>query len=78
MPRCSGTKDKTWTRRGEISAAVIAIHRTAYGQHLSSVETVVGEGCVACVLRFDVTRAEHAVIQAGDGGAWAGSTTRRS
>jgi uncharacterized protein YbcI len=51
----------------EISAAVTAIHRTAYGQQLSSIETVVGAGCVACVLRFKVTRAEHAVIQAGDG-----------
>ena len=37
----------------EISAAVTAIHRTAYGQNLSSVETVVGNGCVACVLRFE-------------------------
>src|SRR4051812_41024012 len=53
----------------EISAAVIAIHRIAYGQDLSSVETVVGEGCVACVLRFRVSRAESAVIQAGDGAA---------
>jgi uncharacterized protein YbcI len=51
----------------EISAAVTAIHRTAYGQHLSSVETVVGDGCVACVLRFQVSPAEHVVIQAGDG-----------
>ena len=53
----------------EISDAVTAIHRTAYGQQLSSVETVVGDGCVACVLRFEITRAEHAVIQAGDGAA---------
>ena len=49
----------------EISAAVTAIHRTAYGQVLSSVETVVGNGCVACVLRFEVTRLSI-LIQAGD------------
>jgi uncharacterized protein YbcI len=53
----------------EISAAVTAIHRTAYGQDLSSVETVVGDGCVACVLRFQVSAAERFVIQAGDGAA---------
>jgi uncharacterized protein YbcI len=53
----------------EISAAVTAIHRTAYGQDLTSVETVVGDGCVTCVLRFQVSPAERAVIQAGDGAA---------
>src|SRR3954469_11393385 len=53
----------------EISAAVTAIHRTAYGQHLSSVETVVGEGCVTCVLRFPVSPAGRVVIQAGGGAA---------
>jgi uncharacterized protein YbcI len=53
----------------EISGAITAIHRIAYGRHLNTVETVVGEGCVACVLRFDVSPAERAVIQAGDGAA---------
>jgi uncharacterized protein YbcI len=53
----------------EISAAVTAIHRTAYGQHLSSVETSVSNACVVCVLRFPVTPAERVVIQAGDGAA---------
>jgi uncharacterized protein YbcI len=53
----------------EISGAITAIHRVAYGRHLSTVETVVGESCVACVLRFEVSPAERAVIQAGDGAA---------
>jgi uncharacterized protein YbcI len=53
----------------EISAAITAIHRTAYGRRLSSVETVVGDGCVASVLRFDVSPAERLVIQSGDGDA---------
>ena len=41
----------------------------AYGQHLSSVDTVVGDGCVASVLRFEVHAGRAAVIQAGDGAA---------
>jgi uncharacterized protein YbcI len=52
-----------------ISRAITDIHRAAYGQHLSSVETVVGEVVVACVLRFEVSAAERAVIQAGEGAA---------
>ena len=39
----------------EISVAITGIHHTAYGRDLSTVETVVGEGCVACVLRFEIT-----------------------
>ena len=53
----------------QISGAITAIHRTAYGQHLSTVETVVGDGCVACVLRFEISPVERAVIRAGDGAA---------
>jgi uncharacterized protein YbcI len=53
----------------DISVAITAIHRTAYGRELSTVETVVGQSCVACVLRFEVSAAERAVIQAGDGAA---------
>ncbi len=53
----------------EISVAITAIHHTAYGRDLSTVETVVGEGCVACVLRFEISPAERAVMQAGDGAA---------
>jgi uncharacterized protein YbcI len=53
----------------EISGAITAIHRAAYGRHLSTVDTVVGDGCIACVLRFEVSPAERAVIQAGDGAA---------
>jgi uncharacterized protein YbcI len=53
----------------DISVAITAIHRTAYGRELSTVETVVGRSCVACVLRFEVSAAERAVIQAGDGAA---------
>ena len=56
MPLCSGAEDKTWTRRARSRPPITAIHRTAYGQELNSVETVVGEGCIACVLRFEVTR----------------------
>src|SRR3954463_2438077 len=51
----------------EISAAVTAIHRTAYGQDLSSVETVVGDGCVAFVGPLLGHAAGAPVIQAGDG-----------
>ena len=41
----------------------------AYEHELSSVDTVVGEGCVASVLRFEVPPAERLVIQSGDGAA---------
>lgn len=53
----------------EISAAITAIHFAAYERRLSSVETVIGDGCVASVLRFEVPAAEQRVIEAGDGAA---------
>jgi uncharacterized protein YbcI len=53
----------------DISAAITSIHRVAYQHQLSSVDTVVGDGCVASVLRFDVPPAEQLVAQSGDGAA---------
>ena len=38
----------------DISAAITSIHRVSYARELSSVDTVVGDGCVASVLRFEV------------------------
>lgn len=52
-----------------ISAAITSIHRVAYERELSSVDTVVGDGCVASVLRFEVPPAERLVTQSGDGAA---------
>ena len=49
----------------DISAAITAIHRVSYARELSSVDTVVGDGCVASVLRFEVAPAEQLVIEAG-------------
>jgi len=43
----------------EISAAISSIHRTAFERHLSSVDTMVSEVCVASVLRFDVARSRE-------------------
>jgi len=53
----------------EISAAITAIHRVSYERELSSVDTVVGDGCVAAVLRFDVAPGERFVMEAGDADA---------
>jgi uncharacterized protein YbcI len=50
----------------DISAAITSIHRESYARELSSVDTVVGDGCVASVLRFEVAPAEQLVIEAGD------------
>jgi len=41
----------------DISAAITSIHRVSYARELSSVDTVVGDGCVASVLRFEVAPA---------------------
>jgi uncharacterized protein YbcI len=51
----------------EISAAISSIHRTAFERHLSSVDTMVSEVCVASVLRFEVAPAERFVADAGGG-----------
>jgi len=48
-----------------ISAAITSIHRASYQRELSSVATVVGDECVASVLRFEVEPAEQLVIEAG-------------
>ena len=53
----------------DISVAITSIHRIAYERELSSVDTVVREGFVASVLRFEVPAAERLVFQAGDGAA---------
>jgi uncharacterized protein YbcI len=53
----------------DISAAITSIHSVSYDRDLSSVDTVVWEGCVASVLRFEVEPAERLVIQAGAGDA---------
>jgi len=53
----------------EISAAITSIHRVAYERELSSVDTVVGDGCVASVLRFEVPPAERLVSESGDAAA---------
>ena len=50
----------------DISAAITSIHRVSYERELSSVDTVVGDGCVASVLRFEVAPAEQFVMEAGD------------
>ena len=50
----------------EISAAIISIHRISYARELSSVDTVVRDGFVASVLRFEMPAAERLVLEAGD------------
>ena len=50
----------------EISAAIISIHRISYARELSSVDTVVRDGFVAAVLRFEMPPAERLVLEAGD------------
>jgi uncharacterized protein YbcI len=62
--------DRSRTQQAtDISVAISSIHRIAYEHELSSVDTVVGDGCVASVLRFDVPPAERLVTEAGDGAA---------
>lgn len=53
----------------DISAAITSIHMLSYERVLSSIDTVVREGFVASVMRFDVPPAEQLVFQAGDGDA---------
>ena len=50
----------------DISAAITSIHRTTYARELNSVDTVVRDGFVASVLRFDMPAAERLVLEAGD------------
>ncbi len=53
----------------DISDAITSIHKASYDRELSSIDTVVREGFVASVMRFEVPPAERFVFQAGDGDA---------
>ena len=62
-------KDSREQQAEEISAAITSIHQVSFECELSSIDTVVREGFVASVMRFEVPPAERMVIQAGDGDA---------
>jgi len=62
-------KDSRAEQATAISAAITSIHRVSFERELSSIDTVVREGFVASVMRFEVPPAERMVIQAGDGDA---------
>jgi len=57
------------SRRRTSRRAITSIHRTTYAVELNSVDTVVRDGLVASLLRFDVPAAEQLVFESGDPGA---------
>ena len=52
-----------------ISLEIASIHWDSYEYALPSVQTIVEDGYVAAVLRFELLPAEELVIAAGDGGS---------
>lgn len=52
-----------------ISEEIVGIHWHSYEMELGSVDTVVEDGVVASVLRFEPSPAEELVVAAGRGGA---------